>query len=306
MAVFTCSANSVTPLGMLMSTLQILVLFKCNCMVKDRSRHVCHTQMWFLLIVPGYMQISELNNSHTTFQWHIVESGIPENPWDFWSAKAKQEYKKRNRKSNRFGSLISHKVIWAWFLLQRKPLIHVFDALFTFHHRLCCCTAFPKKNIYFLFPLFQKLSPHWCFCYADGDNISALHHNFFLLFLQYKVVLHANWFHLGHKHAWHGRSEFPKGAVNYLSYQNRKMTYIKILQITTTKSCNYNLISSGKLSPQHLGVEGQKLPIFGFHQLGRAGFPLPSSLLISPALFFSLCPIWLSEPDWLWSSLAAC
>lgn len=26
------------------------------------------------------------------FQWDIVESGIPENPRDFWSAKAKQEY----------------------------------------------------------------------------------------------------------------------------------------------------------------------------------------------------------------------
>lgn len=38
------------------------------------------------------MQIPELNNSHTMFQWDIVESGIPENPRDFWSAKAKQEY----------------------------------------------------------------------------------------------------------------------------------------------------------------------------------------------------------------------
>lgn len=231
--------------------------------------------------------------------WHSWKS------LGFLECKSKARIWNRNRKSNRFGSLISHKVIWAWFLLQRKPLIHVFDTLFTFHHRLCCCPAFPKKNIYFLFPLFQKLGLHWCFYCADGDNISALYHNFFLLFLQYKMVLHTNWFHLGRKHAWHGRSEFPKGAVNYLSYQNRKMTYIKILQITT-KSWNYNLISSGKLSPQHLGVEGQKLPIFVFHQLGRAGFPLPSSLLISPALFFSLCPIWPSEPDWLWSSLAAC
>jgi len=39
----------------------------------------------------GYMQKSQLNNSHIMFQRHIVGSGIPENPWDFWSAKPKQE-----------------------------------------------------------------------------------------------------------------------------------------------------------------------------------------------------------------------
>lgn len=232
--------------------------------------------------------------------WHSWKS------WNFWICKSKTRISNKNRKSNRFGSFISHKVIWALFLLQRKTLIHVFDALFTFHHRPCCCTVFPKNNIHFVLPLFQKVSPHWHFYYADGDNISASYHIFFLLFLYYKMVLHTNRFHLGHKYAWHGRYDFPKGAVNNLSYQNNKKTYIKILQITTTKSWNYNLISPGKILSQLLGVEGQKLPIFVFHQLRRASFPLPSSLLTSPGLFFSVCPIWPSEPDRLRSSLAAC
>jgi len=76
------------------------------------------------------------------------------------------------------------------------------------------------------------------------------------------MVLDTNQFHLGHKYAWYGRYKFPKDAVNYLSYQNRKKTYIKILQITRTKFWNYNSISPGKILSQHLCVEGQKIPIF--------------------------------------------
>lgn len=86
------------------------------------------------------------------------------------------------------------------------------------------------------------------------------------------MALHSNQFHLGHKYAWYGRYEFPKGAVNNLSFQNKK-TYIKILQITTTKSWNYNLISPGKLLSRHLGIEGQKFRVFVLHQLRRASFP---------------------------------
>lgn len=302
MTVPTCSANSVTPLGVLMSTSQILVLVRCHCMVKDRSRHVRHTQTWFIFIIPGYTKKSQLNNSHIVFQWHTVE---PKNPQDFWSAKTEQEYKIKIVNPTGLGHSSPAKLYEHYFYCKERlwsmSLMHcslsIIDpvAALSFQStilNLCYC-CFRKSALTDTSSMLMETIPVPCIIF------------FFLLFLKYKTALQTNQFHLGHKYACYGRYEFPKGVVNNLSFQNKK-TYIKILQITTTKSWNYNLIYPGKLQSWHLGIEGQKHPVFAFHQLRRVSFPQLSSLLSSPELFFSVCPIWPSELDCLQSSLAAC
>lgn len=66
-------------------------------------------------------------------------------------------------------------------------LIHVFDALFTFQYRPCCCTVFPKKNTH---PYFRTslLTDTDADGDADGDSISVLYRIFFCY--AYSIIWH--------------------------------------------------------------------------------------------------------------------
>lgn len=157
-------------------------------------------------------------------------------------------------------------------------------------------SLFSKNNTHFEL-LFQKVCPHWHFCYADGENISALYH----IFSSYSYRI--KWYNIPISFIW--VITMPGMAdLNFLKAQETICLVRYISKFYDNKIGNHNSISPGKICPSISKCRKPETANICFSPRG-ASFPLLSSLLFCPTLFSPYVQS-VFEPYCLWPSLTPC